>query len=158
MATKQRLVRLSFYVQRKKNLSEEEYERHLSSHHAELCAEHLAKHGILRYTQFHTPASFQAVGESGFPGLKKMKRLPFDSSGDFLMADFASFVKFQEDPYYLSHVFPDEAGLFEWDTACYAVGWEEVYIQDGKVVNLPYQDPTYQGPTQATGTSSTPSN
>lgn len=51
MATKQRLVRLSFYVQRKKGITEEEFQKHWSAHHAELVADCLAKHGIVKYTQ-----------------------------------------------------------------------------------------------------------
>ncbi len=51
MATKQRLVRLSFYVKRKQNITAEEFQKHWSAHHAELVADCLAKNGIVKYTQ-----------------------------------------------------------------------------------------------------------
>lgn len=89
--------------------------------------------------KFHTPPSFQSVGESGLPALKQIRKLAFDGSGDFLMADTSCFAKFQEDPYFVSDVFPDEQKFIDWDTAVWRVGWEEVYIEDGKVVNLPYE-------------------
>lgn len=91
-------------------------------------------------SKFHTLSSFQDNAELGFPALKQMRRLDFDGCGDFLMADISCFAKFQEDPYFLSEIIPDEQRFIDWDSAFYRVGWEEVYVQDGKVVNLPYED------------------
>jgi hypothetical protein len=45
--------------------------------------------------------------------------------------------KARDDPYYGQVVKPDEDQLFEWETAMWAVRWEEVYNKDGKVVDLP---------------------
>jgi hypothetical protein len=74
------------------------------------------------------------------PALKKMRKLEFDGSGDFIMANTSCFTKFQQDPYFLSDVFPDEQRFIDWDSAFYSIGWEEVYIKDGRVVDLPYGD------------------
>ncbi len=50
------------------------------------------------------------------------------------MPDASCFHKAREDPYYKEVVFPDEEKLFEWETAKWSVGWEEVWVEDGKVV------------------------
>lgn len=51
MATRQNLVRLSFYVKRKNGITAEEFQKHWSAHHAEVVADCLAKYGIVKYTQ-----------------------------------------------------------------------------------------------------------
>jgi hypothetical protein len=53
---------------------------------------------------------------------------------EFLMPDTSCFYKARHDPYYEEVIAPDEEKLFEWSTAQWSVGWEEVYIQDGKIV------------------------
>ena len=66
-----------------------------------------------------------------------MKRLEFDGVAEFWMPDASCFQKAREDPYYEKVVQPDENQLFEWETCQWTVGWEEVYIEDGKVVAVP---------------------
>ena len=56
------------------------------------------------------------------------------------MPDISCFQKAREDPYYASHIAPDEDKLFDWESARWTVGWEEVYVKDGKVVDLPFGD------------------
>ena len=53
------------------------------------------------------------------------------------MPDAQCFQVAREDPYYEKVVPPDEAELFEWETARLTVGWEEVYVQDGQVLSVP---------------------
>ena len=89
--------------------------------------------------KFHTAPSFKAAAEGELPALHKMKPLSFDGCGDFLMADFSCFRKFVDSDYNLSDIIPDEEKFIDWDSACYRVGWEEVYVENGKVVNLPYE-------------------
>lgn len=67
-----------------------------------------------------------------------MNKLVFDGVGDFLMADFTCFRKFVESEYNVREIIPDEHKFIDWDSAHYRVGWEEVYVENGKVVNLPY--------------------
>ena len=45
--------------------------------------------------------------------------------------------KARQDPYYEEVVVPDENRLYDWETARWTYGWEEVYIEDGKVVEGP---------------------
>ena len=69
-----------------------------------------------------------------------MAALTFDAIAEFLMPDISCFQKAREDPYYASHIAPDEEKLFEWESARWTVGWEEIYVKDGKVVDLPFGD------------------
>ncbi|KAJ9603538.1 hypothetical protein H2200_011724 [Cladophialophora chaetospira] len=137
MATKQRFIRLSFFAKRKSHLTENEFHEYWTQRHRALAADWLAKHGVVRYTQFgkyHTHSSAQSSAEADFPALQGLPKLEFDGVAEFLMPDAASFHKAREDPYYQAVVFPDEEKLFEWETAKWTVGWEEVWIKDGKVV------------------------
>lgn len=56
------------------------------------------------------------------------------------MPDISCFHKAREDPYYAEAIAPDEDKLFEWESACWTVGWEEVYVKDGKAVDMPFGD------------------
>lgn len=61
-----------------------------------------------------------------------------DGVGKFIMSDSSCFQRARDDPFYLSHILPDEARLFGWETCVYHVGWEEMYIKGGKIVDLLY--------------------
>ena len=69
-----------------------------------------------------------------FPDLKGLPTLEYDGVAEFLMPDASCFHKARQDPYYEQFVMPDENELFEWETVQWTVGWEEVYIENGKVV------------------------
>lgn len=56
------------------------------------------------------------------------------------MPDISCFHNARQDPFYLAEVLPDENKLFDWESAMYNIGWEEVYIKDNKVVELPNGD------------------
>jgi len=61
-----------------------------------------------------------------------------DGTAEFLIreSDFELFGKAREDPYYLDVVQKDEAKFFDMDKSVVTAGWEEVYIEDGEVVNV----------------------
>lgn len=88
--------------------------------------------------KFHTAPASKADAEGVLPALHTMKSLDFDGCGDFLMADFSCFRKFVDSDYNLSEIIPDEGKFIDWESAHYRVGWEEVYVENGKPVNLPY--------------------
>ncbi|OCT52928.1 hypothetical protein CLCR_10886 [Cladophialophora carrionii] len=154
MATKQRLVKLSLFAKRKSHLTEDEFHRHWTEKHRALVLDWLARHGIVKYTQrqrtahripgrhapadavgqYHTHSSAATAAIADFPALGGLKKLDFDGVGEFLMLDASCFQKAREDPYYEQFILPDENQLFEWESAQWTVGWEEVYIKDGKIV------------------------
>lgn len=61
-----------------------------------------------------------------------------DGTAEFLIreSDFELFGKAREDPYYLDVVQKDEAKFFDMDKSIVTAGWEEVYVEDGEVVNI----------------------
>ncbi|KIW27882.1 uncharacterized protein PV07_07580 [Cladophialophora immunda] len=140
MATKQRMVKLSLFAKRKSGLSEDEFQQYWSVTHQALATEWLVKYGIVKYTQYHTPSRLLPSALAGFPALKGAKKLDFDAVGEFLMPDVSCFQKAREDPYYAEVIAPDEEKLFDWSSMEWTIGWEEVYIKDGKVVDMPYGD------------------
>jgi hypothetical protein len=58
----------------------------------------------------------------------------WDGSAEFLMPDAGCFAKAMEDPYYKDVMAPDEENLFDMKSFKFMVGWEEVYVEDGKVL------------------------
>ena len=50
--------------------------------------------------------------------------------------DFECLNRARQDPYYKSHVEPDEHKFFDVARSQMTVGWEEVYVEDGKVVDV----------------------
>ncbi|OAG38794.1 hypothetical protein AYO21_06989 [Fonsecaea monophora] len=159
MATKHRMVKLTLYARRKSHLSEDEFQKYWTETHRGLAVDWLAKYGIVKYTQdtcdkkylskqsahsrigqYHTPSELISTAIAGFPALQGVKKLNFDGIGEFLMPDVSCFHKAREDPYYAEVIAPDEDKLFDWNTAEWTIGWEEVYIKDGKVVDMPFGD------------------
>ncbi|KAL2838993.1 hypothetical protein BJY01DRAFT_250731 [Aspergillus pseudoustus] len=57
MATLNRNLRVTMFAFKKDEISEEEFHNHWSKVHAPIVAEFLAKAGVIRYTQYHTPSA-----------------------------------------------------------------------------------------------------
>lgn len=54
MATKQRLLRLTLMQYKNPKISDEEFQKHWSEHHAPIASSWLARNGIVGYTQVKT--------------------------------------------------------------------------------------------------------
>lgn len=50
--------------------------------------------------------------------------------------DFECLERARQDPYYRETVAPDEEKVFDMSRSQTTVGWEEVYVMDGKVVDV----------------------
>jgi hypothetical protein len=69
-----------------------------------------------------------------WPELGALRATPYDGVAEFLVHDMMDIKRSRLDPYYLDIVVPDEKKFFDvTDTDC-TVGWEEVFIEDGKLV------------------------
>ncbi len=90
--------------------------------------------------QYHLPRGLYDSIEATAPELKAVRKFDFDAAAEFVMPDISCFLNARNDPYYATHVFPDEQYLFDWTSAYYTVGYEEVYIKDNKVVDLRFGD------------------
>lgn len=60
----------------------------------------------------------------------------YDGYCELLMPDLQCYQKAIADEYYQKVIAPDERVFADWSGSKITVGWEEVYILDGKVVNL----------------------
>lgn len=60
----------------------------------------------------------------------------YDGFVELLMPDLSCYEKMIQDPYYKDVMVPDEMEFADWSSSKITIGWEEVYVQDGKVVNL----------------------
>jgi hypothetical protein len=60
----------------------------------------------------------------------------YDGHVEFLVRSVDDLYKAVEDPDYPEKVAPDEKYLLDPSTSMVTVGWEEVYVLDGKLVNI----------------------
>ena len=60
----------------------------------------------------------------------------FDGHVEFLVRSVEDLFKATQDPEYPTILFPDEQYLLDKPTSIVTVGWEEVYVLDGRVVNI----------------------
>ena len=68
------------------------------------------------------------------------KPLPYDGIAEFILPQVRCFERAREDPFYKEKVAPDEERFFDWSGAAWTLGWEEVYIKDGVIVDMPGGD------------------
>ena len=80
----------------------------------------------------------EADGSSSFIGM--FKPLPYDGVAEFILPDVKCFERAIEDPFYKEKVMPDEAQFIDFSDATWTLGWEEVYIKDGVIVDMPEGD------------------
>ncbi|KIW56107.1 hypothetical protein PV05_04790 [Exophiala xenobiotica] len=135
MATKRRLVRFTILVKRNPALSEEEFHSYWTTKHVPQVQDWLTRHGIMKYTQYHTPSSVRDQAKS-IPGLAQATIAEWDGFVELLMPNMSCFDEAQKDPYYSEVVFPDELKFADPANSQIIIGWEEVYVQDGKIVDL----------------------
>lgn len=131
--TKERLLRFTILAYRREGVTEDEFHHHWTHTHAPLVREWLARHGILRYTQYHTPSSVRQHAISIF-GLPDFAVATYDGFVELLMRDLEDFKRAQQDPFYIEKVAPDEAKMADPTKTQVIVGWEECYVLDGKVL------------------------
>ncbi|PYH87534.1 hypothetical protein BO71DRAFT_424295 [Aspergillus ellipticus CBS 707.79] len=129
MTTAKRLIRFDTYVKRHPSLTVEEFH-----HHAQLLKNWLARHGVYRYTLFHTPPDMarEYLGQSHAGGDQVMEA--FDGHAEVLLEDWDILGRLRADPYYLEVVEPSEVQLIDKASVLRRVGYEEVWVSEGKAV------------------------
>lgn len=70
------------------------------------------------------------------PELTQAKPLDYDGVAEFIVPDVSYIKSSREDPYFFEKVLPDEERFFDTQNTGYHIGWEEVYLRDGKIVDL----------------------
>lgn len=56
------------------------------------------------------------------------------------MRKLEDFYNARNDPFYSEHVIADEEKMIDRSKSGWTIGWEEIYIKDGEIVNLPQGD------------------
>ncbi|KAK1238777.1 hypothetical protein MKX07_004353 [Trichoderma sp. CBMAI-0711] len=135
MATKQRLLRITLMQHKNPLLTDAQFQKHWTEHHAPLASGWLARNGIIGYTQYHTPPSTRnlAVPLASTVGAVVA---PFDAYIEFMVRSVEDLWKATADPEYPIKMQPDEAYMFAEGKMQVTVGWVEVYVRDGEVVNI----------------------
>ena len=92
-----------------------------------------------RRQQYHTPPSLQKQAASTWSGFSTLQPLSYDGTVELIVPDIECLAKAREDDFYKDVVRKDEEKFFEPDVA-WTVGWEEVYVRNGKLVDMPFSD------------------
>ncbi|RFU72486.1 hypothetical protein TARUN_9762 [Trichoderma arundinaceum] len=135
MATKERLLRLTLQQYKNPKLTDAEFQKHWSEHHAPLASGWLARNGIIGYTQYHTPPETRNLASSLAEAVGATVA-PFDAYIEFMVHNVEDLWKATADPEYPVKMQPDEQFMFDHGKMQVTVGWVEVYVQGGKVVNI----------------------
>ncbi|KAL6872026.1 EthD domain-containing protein [Trichoderma novae-zelandiae] len=135
MATKERLLRLTLMQYKNPNLTDDQFQKHWTEHHAPLASSWLARNGIIGYTQYHTPPSTRNLAATLAQTVGAVVA-PFDAYIEFMVRSVEDLWRATADPEYPVKMQPDEEYMFEQGTMQVTVGWVEAYVQDGKVVNV----------------------
>ncbi|OJJ68350.1 hypothetical protein ASPBRDRAFT_47290 [Aspergillus brasiliensis CBS 101740] len=133
-ATK-RLIRFDTYVKRHPSLTVEEFHHAWTTNHAQVLKNWLARHGVYRYTLFHTPPVMaeEYLGQSRAGADQGMEF--FDGHAEILVEDWGILGRLRADPYYLEVVEPSETRLIDKASTVRRVGYEEVWVSEGKAVD-----------------------
>lgn len=63
-----------------------------------------------------------------------MEMTPYDGVAEFTAESIDVIKRARDDPIFLEVIRPDEERFIQVQNVSWAVGWEEVYVQDGKIV------------------------
>ncbi|KAI0539809.1 hypothetical protein GGR58DRAFT_463532 [Xylaria digitata] len=132
MAKAERVLRISGTYYRKAGISEKEFHDFLSYRHGVESAKIHEKYGILKYDMAFNTASTQALGSS--------MKLPYkindyDLQIEYYFKDVASLIAISGDEGFKAlHV--ECEPYVDLATTTVTISWVEVYLEDGKLVNI----------------------
>ncbi|KZV83693.1 hypothetical protein EXIGLDRAFT_306369 [Exidia glandulosa HHB12029] len=113
------LVKLSVFVKRKEGLSQEDFFRYWTEHHAPLFMSlEIAKSNVIQYVQFQIEAN--ATADLG----KLATIAPFDGVGIFYGRSSDDLLAIFTDPEYLARAHPDEANFLDGSAAQAMIGYD----------------------------------
>ena len=73
-----------------------------------------------------------------WPELQSQPVTPYDGVAEFIVKDIKDIERSRHDPIFLEQVRDDEAKFFEGSEMAWTIGWEEVYVENNKIV--PYDE------------------
>ncbi|KAF2106979.1 EthD domain-containing protein [Lophiotrema nucula] len=129
-----KMYKFSMFIKRRPDLTEVEFHEYWTETHAPIVDEWLAKHGVVRYIQYHLRSDACNQSEKIWTGLGGENVLDFDGQVELLVPNVECLQEALDDPYYKGHVQPDEEKFIDANKSYKTCGWEEKYIHDGCVV------------------------
>ncbi|KAF2995015.1 hypothetical protein E8E14_003242 [Neopestalotiopsis sp. 37M] len=132
MAKPERVLRLSGIYHRAEGLSEKEFHDFLSHRHGVECAKIHEKYGVLKYQMAFTSSSTRALAQS--------LKLPYEINDhdleiEYYFKDAATLLALSADEDFKAlHI--ECVPYVNIETTKTTLSWIEVYLEDGKLVNV----------------------
>ncbi|KXJ85214.1 hypothetical protein Micbo1qcDRAFT_128419 [Microdochium bolleyi] len=141
---KQRLLRMTLSHYKNEECSEEEMHRFATEEHAVNAAKIHIRHGMEAYGIVFTPASFRQASKQLNAALgDKWVIRDYDLQVEFYFRDMATLSALAADPDFQA-MQALEGPIVSRTHVEQSIGWVEMYIQDGKLVNVTADGkPTY---------------
>ncbi|KAJ5103178.1 hypothetical protein N7532_003707 [Penicillium argentinense] len=133
MPEAKKLVRVTVVLYRNPALTEDEFHRYWSEVHGPLVRGWLARHGIVKYTQNHTPSKLRQIMSQMNWQNDAVNFDDADGTGEVWMESLESFGAATKDPYYIEKVVPDEKYLLDVSRIRMSIGYEEHHVEEGMV-------------------------
>ncbi|CUS13586.1 unnamed protein product [Tuber aestivum] len=133
-AKKEEVVKFTIQQYRNPAVTEEEFHKYWSEKHAVLASSWLVRHGILKYAQYHATTKTRAL-VTPMAASRGWKIADFDGQVEILCRSFEDVLIACADPEYPGKIGRDEKKFIDHSRSVASVGWEEVYVEDGRVVD-----------------------
>ncbi|KAK4494572.1 hypothetical protein PRZ48_013928 [Zasmidium cellare] len=128
------VLKFCMLIKRRQDMSEEDFHKYWTEVHAPIVEKWLAKHGVIRYVQYHTPTQTTTQSTEVWTGLGGANVLQFDGHVELTVPNVECLKRALEDAYYQSDVLPDEGKFIDAANSFRTCGWEEVKIEVGNVL------------------------
>ncbi|KAI5261103.1 hypothetical protein E4T47_09513 [Aureobasidium subglaciale] len=125
---KHRLYKLTTLLKRRSDITEQEFHRYWSEKHPLVVNQWLINHGVVKY--YHTPSHLREECEFG-QGSSHIAE--FDGYVELTVPNIDALKDAFQDPFYKSHVAPDEAAFIDAQETRRTFGYEELFIEGNKI-------------------------
>jgi hypothetical protein len=140
------LLKYTSYICKHPNISETDFHNHWRFHHGRFPLEAMKKHGVVRYTQYHSTKSTRSLLE---PMVNARKNNPmaklrfeiaeFDAIVQIWFKGFEAWEAVAKEPIFGKAIFQDESYMFDAESSYTTLGWEEDMLVDGEIVMPGYK-------------------
>ncbi|KAK2591240.1 hypothetical protein QQS21_011082 [Conoideocrella luteorostrata] len=140
---KELVLKLTSFRYRAKDVSEEQFHEYTSKDHGPKAARIQQRHGALRVEQYHTPSAIRDLVKDKMPWINRpgWSVDDHDVQISYWVRTLEQAHAILMDPEFQALV-QEASGYQDDDRATFAAGWVEVYVEDGKLVNMDEQGNT----------------
>ncbi|KAF2106509.1 hypothetical protein BDV96DRAFT_607380 [Lophiotrema nucula] len=144
---KETVIKLTSARYKKPGVSEQAFHDYGTRVQAPKAAIIQARHGALKVSQYHTPTSFQHLFRTQLPWAVRGPGWSIDDHDIFIsvyVRKVDDLVKIVMDPEFQALV-AGEDDIVDGMRGTVSAGWEEVYVEDGKIVIVVEWESMYPG-------------